>query len=87
VGVDGMALIGEILTALRNYEFATEVLVASVRTLEHAKQSALLGAHIATLPPKILDLMVGHHLTDKGLAQFLKDWESRAKAPAMPSHA
>jgi transaldolase len=81
VGVDGMGLIAEILEALANYEYTTEVLVASVRTLEHAKQAALLGAHIATLPPKILDLMVGHHLTDKGLAQFLKDWEGRVKTP------
>jgi transaldolase len=79
VGVDGMALIAEILEAFSHYDLPTEVLVASVRTLEHAKQSALLGAHIATLPPKILDLMVGHHLTDKGLAQFMKDWEGRAK--------
>jgi len=84
VGVDGMALIAEILTALKHYDYGTEVLVASIRTLEHAKQAALVGAHISTLPPKILDLMVGHHLTDKGLAQFLKDWESRAKAPATP---
>ena len=85
VGVDGMGLIAEILEAFSHYDYATEVLVASVRTLEHAKQAALLGAHIATLPPKILDVMVGHHLTDKGLAQFLKDWESRAKTPAIPS--
>lgn len=87
VGVDGMGLIAEILEAFSHYDYGTEVLVASIRTLEHAKQAALLGAHISTLPPKILDLMVGHHLTDKGLAQFLKDWESRAKAPAIPTHA
>jgi transaldolase len=85
VGVDGMALIAEILEALSHYDYPTEVLVASVRTLEHAKQSALLGAHIATLPPKILDLMVGHHLTDKGLAQFMKDWEGRAKPAPTPA--
>lgn len=81
VGVKGMELIEEIVQAFSNYDVATEVLVASVRGVEHVKQAALLGAHIVTLPPKILDQMVSHHLTDKGLAQFLKDWESRAQAP------
>lgn len=80
VGVDGMGLIEEIVTAFQNYDLGTQVLVASVRSLDHVKQALRLGADIATLPPKILDLMVGHHLTDKGLAQFLKDWEARAKA-------
>lgn len=84
VGVDGMQLIEEIVTAFRNYAVKTQVLVASVRSLEHVKRALLLGADIATLPPKILDLMVGHHLTDKGLAQFLKDWEGRQQAPAHP---
>jgi transaldolase len=79
IGVPGMQLIEEIVTAFSHYDISTEVLVASVRGLEHVKQAALLGAHISTLPPKILDQMVSHHLTDKGLAQFLKDWESRAR--------
>ena len=82
VGVSGMELIEEIVTAFQNYGIQTQVLVASVRSLEHVKVALRLGADIATLPPKILDLMVGHHLTDKGLAQFLKDWEGRAKRPA-----
>lgn len=75
-GTRGMDLIREIVTAFQHYRLATEVLVASVRGLEHVKEAALLGAHIATLPPKILDAMVAHPLTDKGLAQFLKDAES-----------
>lgn len=86
VGVDGMALIEEIVTAFRHYAVTTQVLVASVRSLDHVKRALRLGADIATLPPKILDLMVGHHLTDKGLAQFLKDWEGRRQAPAHPAH-
>jgi transaldolase len=81
-GESGMDLIEELVTAFSNYDFGTQVLVASVRGLEHVKRAALLGAHVATLPPKILDQMVAHPLTDKGLAQFLKDWESRARAPA-----
>jgi transaldolase len=82
VGERGMDLIEEIVTAFRNYGVATEVLVASVRSLDHVKRAALLGAHVVTLPPKILDQMVAHPLTDKGLAQFLKDWEGRATKPA-----
>ena len=82
VGVNGMQLIEELVTAFENYSFETQVLVASVRSLDHVKQAALIGAQIATLPPKILDQMVSHHLTDKGLAQFMKDWEGRAKPPA-----
>lgn len=85
VGVNGMELIEEIVTAFANYDLPTQCLVASVRSLDHVKQAALLGAHCVTLPPKILDLMVAHHLTDKGLAQFLKDWESRAKTPVHAS--
>lgn len=80
VGVDGMALIAEIVGAFRQYRYATQVLVASVRGLDHVRRAAALGADSVTLPPKILDQMVSHHLTDKGLAQFLKDWEARKRA-------
>lgn len=79
VGVDGMELVAEIVQAFTVYRLETKVLVASVRSLEHVKRALAEGADIATLPPKILDLMVGHHLTDKGLAQFLKDWEARSR--------
>ena len=80
-GERGMALIEDILDIYRNYpEFATQVLVASVRNADHVRQSALLGADVCTIPPKIMDQMVGHDLTDAGLAAFLKDWESARTA-------
>jgi transaldolase len=84
LGVDGMGLIEEIVTAYRAYGSTTEVLVASVRNVEHVRRAALLGADVCTIPPSVLDKMVQHHLTDKGLAQFLKDWETRAKTPSSP---
>ena len=74
----------EIVTAYRAYGSTTEVLVASVRNVEHVRRAALLGADVCTIPPSVLDKMVQHHLTDKGLAQFLKDWETRAKTPSSP---
>lgn len=76
VGHDGMQLIGEIVEIYRNYpNFRTEVLVASVRSVAHVIEAARLGAHVATMPPKVLRDLAGHPLTDKGLAAFLKDWE------------
>jgi transaldolase len=78
-GVDGMVLIEEIVTAFRNYGYTTEVLVASVRNVDHVRKAALLGADVCTIPAAVLDKMVQHPLTDKGLAQFLKDWEGRVK--------
>jgi transaldolase len=86
VGVRGMGVVEEIVRTYANYPYETQVLVASVRSADHVREAGLIGADICTIPPKILDQMVSHHLTDKGLAQFLKDWESRAK-PAAPSHA
>jgi transaldolase len=80
-GERGMALIEDIVRTFRNYpQLATKVLVASVRHADHVRQSALLGADICTVPPKILDRMIGHDLTDKGLAAFLADWESARTA-------
>lgn len=78
LGERGMALIEDIVRTFRNYpQLKTEVLVASIRNTDHVRQAAVIGADISTIPPKILDKMVGHHMTDKGLAAFLKDWESR----------
>ncbi len=77
----GMQLIEDIVQTYRNYpEFSTQVLVASVRNADHVRQAALLGADVSTIPPKIMDKMVKHDLTDKGLAAFLKDWESAKTA-------
>jgi transaldolase len=77
IGQDGMAVIADIVEIFRNYpELETQVLVASVRHPGHVIEAARLGAHVATLPPKILQQLALHPLTDKGLAAFLKDWEA-----------
>lgn len=73
-GADGMELISEIRTIYDNYDFKTEILTASVRTVNHVKQAALIGADVITAPPATLKALVNHPLTDKGLAQFLADW-------------
>jgi transaldolase len=78
IGHDGMALIADIVEIYRQYRptLKTEVLVASARTPNHVIAAAKLGADVATLPPAVLRSLVAHPLTDKGLAQFLKDWEA-----------
>ncbi|MGA3024647.1 MAG: fructose-6-phosphate aldolase [Bryobacteraceae bacterium] len=74
IGVPGIELIRDILTIYRNYEFKTQVLAASLRSPMHVMESAKAGAHIATLPFKVIDALFHHPLTDKGLEQFLKDY-------------
>jgi transaldolase len=74
IGANGMDLIGEIRTIYDNYDFRTEILAASIRTVNHVKEAALIGADVATMPPAILREMSKHPLTDKGLAAFLSDW-------------
>ncbi|RUZ78558.1 fructose-6-phosphate aldolase [Mesorhizobium sp. M7A.F.Ca.US.006.01.1.1] len=74
IGIDGMELIQEIRQIYDNYDFQTEILVASVRTVNHVKQAALIGADVVTVPPATLKALVKHPLTDKGLEQFLADW-------------
>lgn len=75
-GVDGMELIHEIRTIYDNYaDLSTEILAASIRTVNHVKQAAMIGADVATVPPAILKALVHHPLTDKGLAQFIADWK------------
>jgi transaldolase len=77
VGQDGMSLIHEIMSIYGNYpEWETEVLVASIRHPMHIVESGRLGAHVVTAPPSVLKQLVQHPLTDKGLAQFLADWEA-----------
>jgi transaldolase len=73
IGHMGMDLIEQILEIYDRYEFATEVLVASVRSPTHVLEAALMGAHIATIPFKVMQQLAKHPLTDKGLEQFLKD--------------
>ena len=74
IGIDGMELISEIRTIYDNYDFKTEILAASIRTVNHVKQAALIGADVVTVPPATLKALVKHPLTDKGLEQFLADW-------------
>ena len=74
MGIDGLELISEIRTIYDNYDFKTEILAASIRTVNHVKQVAMIGADVATIPPSTLRALVNHPLTDKGLAQFLADW-------------
>ncbi len=74
IGIDGMDLIYEIRTIYDKYDFKTEILAASIRTVNHVKQAALIGADVVTVPPATLKALVKHPLTDKGLEQFLADW-------------
>jgi transaldolase len=74
-GIDGMELISEIRTIYDNYaSLSTEILAASIRTVNHVKQAALIGADVVTVPPAILKALVKHPLTDKGIEQFMADW-------------
>ena len=75
MGMDGMEVIEEIRSIFDNYDFATEILAASIRTVNHVKMSALAGADVATVPPATLKSLVKHPLTDKGVEQFTADWK------------
>jgi transaldolase len=74
IGYAGMDLIRGITQIYRNYGFKTQVLAASLRSPIHVIESAQAGAHIGTMPFKVLDMLFNHPLTDKGLEQFIKDW-------------
>ncbi|MDQ4050184.1 MAG: fructose-6-phosphate aldolase [Thermoproteota archaeon] len=78
-GHDGMTIIREIVQIFKNYQFNTEVLVASIRHPLHVTEAGKFGAHVVTLPPDILGKMISHPLTDKGLSTFLSDWEKVKK--------
>ena len=75
ISEDGMALISEIVTIFKNFNFQTETIIASVRHPRHVIEGALMGAEIATIPPDVFDKLIKHPLTDKGIDAFLKDWE------------
>jgi transaldolase len=79
ISEEGMALIGQILEIYRNYEFSTQVLVASVRNPMHVVQAARVGADVATIPFNVLEQLARHPLTDIGLKKFLADWEKVPK--------
>ena len=79
----GMSLVADLVKIFRNYQFQTEILVASCRSPLHIREAALLGAHVATMPYKVLEQLMKHPLTDIGLEKFLKDWEKVHQ----PTHA
>jgi transaldolase len=75
ISADGMESVSQIVQIFSNYDIQTEIIVASVRNPLHVLDAALLGADIATIPFKVIEQLVKHPLTDKGIDQFLKDWE------------
>ncbi len=80
IGTSGMDLISQIVDIFSNYEFTTEVLVASVRGPMHIIEAAQMGADICTCPPKVIEAIFQHPLTDIGLKKFLGDWENSQAA-------
>ncbi len=72
---DGMTLVEQILNIYTNYGFETEVIVASIRHPLHVLSAGLMGAHIATIPFKVLDKLAAHPMTDRGIEAFLADWK------------
>lgn len=80
ISEEGMALIGQIVEIYRNYDFSTQVLVASVRSPMHVVTAARMGADVATIPFSVLEQLAKHPLTDIGLKKFLADWEKVPKA-------
>lgn len=74
INVDGMELIEDIRTIYDNFGFETEILAASIRTVNHVTEAARIGADVATMPPDVIRKLANHPLTDKGLDAFLADW-------------
>ena len=79
IGQDGMTMVDEVIQMYQNYDFDTEVLVASVRSPMHIQIAASLGADIATIPYKVMQQMTAHPLTDKGIKIFMDDWNKAKK--------
>ena len=75
INLEGMELIGDIRHIYDNYGFETQILAASIRSVNHVAEAARIGADIATAPPAVIRKMAEHPLTDKGLDAFLADWE------------
>ncbi|KZY04557.1 MULTISPECIES: fructose-6-phosphate aldolase [unclassified Sulfitobacter] len=75
INLDGMDLIQDIRTIYDNYGFETQILAASIRSVNHVLDAARIGADVMTAPPDVIKKLAAHPLTDKGLEQFMKDWE------------
>lgn len=80
INLDGMALINEMRAIYDNYDFSTQILAASIRNANHVKDAALAGADVATIPPAVIRGLVSHILTDKGLDQFIRDWQATGQS-------
>ena len=80
INIDGMELIREIRQIYDNFDFDTEILAASIRTPNHVKEAALIGADVATVPPAVLKSLIKHPLTDKGIESFLSDWKKTGQS-------
>ena len=80
LGENGMDLIEDIVDIYDNYDFDTEVLVASIRSTQHVIDAAVIGAHVSTLPPKVIHELYNHPLTEKGLNAFLDDWKKTGQS-------
>jgi transaldolase len=81
-GSDGMEVIAEIRAIYDNFDFETKILAASIRTVNHVKRAAIIGADVATVPPAILHALYHHPLTDKGIEAFLADWAKTGQSIA-----
>ncbi len=80
ITLDGLQLIEDIRLIYDNYGYETEILAASIRSVNHVKECALIGADVMTAPPAVIRNLSNHPLTDKGLAAFLKDWEKTGQS-------
>lgn len=80
INLEGMQLIEDIRTIYDNYAYATEILAASIRGVNHVSQAAIAGADVATIPPEVIRKLVSHPLTDKGLAGFVADWKKTGQS-------
>ena len=80
MNLEGIALISDIKLIYSNYKFPTKILAASIRTINHVKQCALLGADVATIPIDVFEKLVKHPLTDSGLNQFTTDWQKTGQS-------
>jgi transaldolase len=81
IGQNGLELLAEIVEIYSNYNWQTEVLAASIRHPIHVIEAARMGTHVATMPFKVIEQLIKHPLTDKGLEQFLSDWRKSGRNP------
>jgi len=79
VGTPGMELVRDLVAVYNNYSFATEIIVSSVRHPQHVYEAAMMGADVVTIPFKVIEQLIKHPLTDRGIESFLADWEKVEK--------